>query len=155
MKYLFEVEPQKSSGQRKPKKAAPVEADPAAVPSKYAPATARPDVAIGTIDDDTYACPHPQCGAGAHDILLEDGREWLIACAFCGSMQWVKAIKGHIQPRPEEFRFRDGRFAGMTPAEASKEPRGADYLAWAAQNHPRQAVRDAVKTYLDALRPTL
>jgi hypothetical protein len=106
---------------------------------------------LGTIDDDTYACNHPACYAGAHDILLEDGKEWLIACAFCGSMQWVKAIADHLKPKPEEFRFRDGLFAGMTPAEAASEPRGLDYLSWAAENHPRPAVRDAVKKHLDGI----
>jgi hypothetical protein len=154
MKYLFEVAPDEGQRKRTSKRpaAAPAPVDEGdVVASKYAPPSPRPEAVIGTIDDDTYVCPHPRCGAGAQDILLESGKEWLIACAFCGSMQWVKAIAGHLEPKPEEFRFRDGRFAGMTPAEAAREPRGPDYLAWAAENHPRPAVRDAVKNHLDGL----
>lgn len=103
---------------------------------------------LGTIDD-VYQCS--RCQAFAQDILTDDNREWLIACAFCGAMQWVKEIKGHLKPKPEEFRFRDGLFAGKTPAEAALERRGREYLEWASASHPRPSVRQAVKTYLDSL----
>ena len=155
MKYLFDVEPTVKKKPKRPAAVPEVVDEHDAVALKYAPPSPRADVAIGTIDDDTYRCSHPACGAGAQDILQEHGKEWLIACAFCGTMQWVKVIAGHLTPRTEEFRFRDGRFAGMTPAEASREPRGPDYLSWAAESHPRPAVREAVKSYLDALRASL
>jgi hypothetical protein len=152
MSLLFDVspdEPVRKRSTRSKSRAAPTGSEEPSLktPYLYREITGR----LGTIDDDTYACPHPRCGAGAHDILLEDGKEWLIACAFCGSTQRVTAIAGHLKPKPEEFRFRDGLFAGMTPAEAAREPRGPDYLSWAAENHPRPAVRDAVKNHLDGL----
>lgn len=156
MTLLFDIspdEPVKKKSTRSQSRGSPPEAknESLKTPLLYREIAGR----LGTVDDGTFACTHPRCGAGAHDILLEDGKEWLIACAFCGSMQWVKAIKGHLKPAPEEFRFRDGLFAGMTPAEASREPRGADYLSWAAESHPRPAVREAVKAYLDSLRSSL
>lgn len=108
-----------------------------------------PSPILGTIDH-TYQCTRPSCGAECSDILDMVGREWLIMCAFCGLMQWVPLIRGFLQPKPAEFRFRDGRFEGLTPAEAAVDPKGSEYLAWAVKSHPRQNVRDAVKTYLDA-----
>jgi hypothetical protein len=104
---------------------------------------------LGTIDH-TYRCTRPSCGAECNDILEEVGKEWLIMCAFCGLVTKVPSIRGFLQPKPAEFRFHDGLFEGMTPAEAAVEPRGAEYLSWAAANDPRAPVRQAVKTYLDA-----
>ena len=104
---------------------------------------------LGTIDH-TYQCTRPSCGAECNDILEEVGKEWLIMCAFCGLMQWVPVIRGFLKPKPVEFRFRDGRFEGLTLAQAAAEPKGSEYLSWAVKSHPRQDVRDEVKTYLDA-----
>jgi hypothetical protein len=103
---------------------------------------------LGRIDH-TYACADDACGAECHDILDEDRGQWLLECCFCGTKQTAKAIAGVIQePEPDAFRFRDGRYAGQTLDEAAATPRGADYLAWAAESHPRPAVREAVKTWL-------
>lgn len=104
---------------------------------------------LGTIDH-TYRCTRPSCGAECNDIIDEVGREWLIMCAFCGLMTRVPVIRGFLQPKPAEFRFRDGLFEGLTPAEAAAEPRGQEYLAWVVAGDPREPVRQAVKTYLDA-----
>ena len=103
---------------------------------------------IGRIDH-TYCCADAACAAECHDILEEDRFQWLLECCFCGTKQTVKAIAGVVkEPQPDAFRFRDGRCAGMTIDEAAATPRGDDYLAWAAESHPRQAVREAVKTWL-------
>ena len=103
---------------------------------------------LGRIDH-TYCCADAACAAECHDILEEDRFEWLLECCFCGTKQTAKAIAGVIQePEPDAFRFRDGRCAGLTIDEAAATPRGADYLAWAAESHPRPAVREAVKTWL-------
>lgn len=103
---------------------------------------------LGQIDH-TYACVDARCRAECHDILEEDRGSWRVECCFCGTGQWVKAIVGVVQPpEPDAFRFRDGRCAGLTIDEAAATPRGQDYLAWAAESHPRPAVREAVKTWL-------
>lgn len=102
--------------------------------------------ALGKYDDAT--CADSNCHGSASDILDELRGQWLLECCFCGTKQWVPAIKGHLEPRQEEFRFRDGLFAGLTIAEASREPRGPDYLKWAAESHPRPMVREAVKTWI-------
>lgn len=103
---------------------------------------------LGRIDH-TYACADDACGAECHDILDEDRGQWLLECCFCGTKQEAKAMAGVIQePEPDAFRFRDGRYAGQTLDEAAATPRGADYLSWAAESHPRPAVREAVKTWL-------
>lgn len=107
---------------------------------------------LGTIDH-TYQCTRPSCGAECNDILEDVGKEWLIMCAFCGLVTRVPSIRGFLQPKPAEFRFRDGLFEGMTPAEAAAEPRGQEYLAWAVTGDPREPVRQAIKTYLDAFAP--
>ena len=103
---------------------------------------------LGRIDH-TYACADDACGAECHDILDDDRGQWLLECCFCGTKQEAKAVAGVIQePAPDTFRFRDGRYAGQTLDEAAATPRGADYLSWAAESHPRPAVREAVKTWL-------
>lgn len=98
--------------------------------------------------DDTHICD--RCGSSPHDIIRHEDSESLIGCVYCSLMTWVPRIR---QPHagPEQFRFRDGLFAGKTPAEAALEPRGQEYLTWAASSHPRPSVRQAVKTYLDSM----
>jgi hypothetical protein len=103
---------------------------------------------LGRIDD-TYACADDACAALAHDILEDVGGRWVVECCFCAAKQEVPAVAGVIkEPEPDAFRFRDGRYAGQTLDEAAATPRGADYLAWAAESHPRPAVREAVKSWL-------
>lgn len=147
---LFDLssEHPKSSPRRKTLAVAPqLEADfIESIPRK---AIQAPSPILGTIDH-TYRCTRPSCGAECSDIIEVAGREWLIMCAFCGLMQWVPVIRGFLKPKPAEFRFRDGRFEGLTLAQAAAEPKGAEYLSWAVKSHPRQDVRDEVKTYLDA-----
>lgn len=104
---------------------------------------------LGRLDGDV-ACIDQSCRAQCHDIVEEHAGQWLLECCFCGTGQWIKAIAGHL-PAPEEdaaFRFRDGRFAGLTLDEAARTPRGVDYIKWAAVEHRRGAVREAAKTWL-------
>ena len=103
---------------------------------------------IGRIDG-VLACIDTACEAGAIDILFEEAGEWYLSCAFCGTSWWAKAIKGHLKPKEDEFVLRDGRFAGMTLDEVEREPRGLDYLRWAAVSHPRQAVTEAARRHID------
>jgi hypothetical protein len=100
--------------------------------------------------DGTYACADEACRSDAHDIVEEDGLYWLVACAFCGTIHRVQAIRGHIKPKEQEFRFSDGRFSGATPAEAAAKPNGMVYLRWAAVSHKRPAVRAACQKHLDS-----
>jgi len=99
--------------------------------------------------DDLFDCGDGRCGARCHDILQDDRGMWYVACCFCGTAMWVKAVAGQLNPREAEFVFRDGRFAGMTVSEAACQPRGEDYIAWCAANHQRDAVRSACKKHMD------
>ena len=99
--------------------------------------------------DDMFDCGDGACGARCHDILQEDGGQWYVECCFCGTAVWVDAVAGHLQPKPVEFTFRDGRFEGLTLSEAEGQPHGLDYIRVCADKHKRQAVRDACRTYLD------
>lgn len=110
--------------------------------------------AIGKIDD-TYQCVDHRCGASCHDILTEDNGEWLLQCCFCNCTQWMPAIPGHLDAQEQKFVLRDGRFAGKTLDEVAGEPLGMDYIAWAAAEHKRDAVRSACKTWLDQKNPPL
>lgn len=103
--------------------------------------------------DEGVVCIDQTCQASAMDIWEEDGWQWYVECAFCGTGQWVRAIKGHLKPREQEFVFNDGRFAGKTVSQAFGMPRGQDYVEWAAKSHTRQAVRAACQRHLDSLRP--
>lgn len=104
---------------------------------------------LGKIDD-THTCLDERCESTCMDIVGEDGLNWKVECAFCGTGQTVRAIRGHLKPRTEEFRFSDGRFEGRTPAEAAAEPNGMIYLNWAARSHKRPAVREVCRTFLDS-----
>ena len=136
---LFDTSPE-------PKKTKRVAAPQSPAAEPYRPIYISPPERLGTYDD--APCADSNCHGSASDILDELRGQWLLECCFCGTKQWVPAIKGHLEPRQEEFRFRDGRFAGLTIAEASREPRGPDYLKWAAESHPRPMVREAVKTWI-------
>ena len=103
--------------------------------------------ALGRLDH-THECADERCRGSAHDILHEDGGQWLIQCCFCLTCQWVPVIKGHLEPKSTEFQFRDGRFAGLTIDEAVALPRGLDYVLWAAREHKRPAVKTACETWL-------
>jgi hypothetical protein len=158
MSLLFDVSPDEPTRKRaRARKAVPppVEiSEPEKSLSFIGESPARAILPIGTIDH-TYDCADAACGTQCHDILHEEHGEWYLVCAFCGTGQWVKAIKGQLKPREQEFVLRDGRFAGLTLAEVEKRPRGMDYIQWAAQSHPRQAVKDQCKKHLDSAKATL
>lgn len=111
---------------------------------------------IGKVDD-VFVCGDPECESACFDVLEEtDDEEWLVECAFCGMGMWVKEIPGYLDDDPDDeaFRFRDGRFQGMTLAAASRDPRGIEYIKWAASTHKRPAVREACKNFLDTSGPS-
>jgi len=154
MNLLFDVSPDEPTRKRGSQKrsGAPLavpEKEPEKKPFFIGELPARPILPIGMIDH-TYDCADGRCGTQLHDILHEDGGDWYLSCVFCGTGQWVKAIKGHLKPQERTFVLRDGRFAGLTLPEVEKQPRGLDYLKWAAASHPRPTVREACKKHLDA-----
>ena len=157
MSLLFDVSPDEPTRKRsRAQKAAahPIESEkPKKDPIYIGGIAPRPILPIGMIDH-TYDCADAACGTQLHDILHEDGGEWYLSCVFCGTGQWVKAIKGHLKPKDQEFVLRDGRFSGLTLPEVERQPRGLDYLKWAVDSHPRPAVRDMCKRHLDAIGHT-
>lgn len=153
MSTLFDISPDEPTKKRGARAKGRREVAPAQEPEKtpfYSrELPPRAVLPIGTIDH-TYKCLDQKCQAEFSDILLEESREWLLQCAFCGTMQWVPVIRGHLKPKEREFTFNDGRFAGLTVAEAFRSPRGEEYVAWASREHKRPAVRAACKTFLDS-----
>jgi len=75
---------------------------------------------------------------------------WLLECAFCGTRFWDRPVKGVLDAATEgkAFRLRGGRFDGLTFAEVLREPRGDEYIEWAAAEHPRPTVKEAAKKWL-------
>ena len=153
MSLLFDVSPDEPTRKRsRAQKAAahPIESEePKKAPYYLGQIAPRAILPIGMIDH-TFDCADAACGTQCHDILHEEGGEWYLSCVFCHTGQWVKAIKGHLKARDQEFVLRNGRFAGLTLPEVEKQPRGLDYLRWAAESHPRPTVREACKKHLDA-----
>ena len=92
-----------------------------------------------------------QCGASAHDAIDERRGEVLAECCFCGATEWCKAPRRKAES-PEavadavEFRFKFGRFAGKTLAEADAMPNGRKYLEWMVTNN--DTLRDRIAEYL-------
>lgn len=149
MSLLFDVSPEEPQRRRAARAQMPASRNEPEKPSSAQTIKRGPDTneIIAKIDDH-FTCADESCGASSHDIYGEDGGDWMIECAVCGTGQRVRAIKGYIQPKPQEFAFRDGRFAGMTLSETAAAPRGLDYLRWAASSHPRQSVKEAAQTWL-------
>jgi hypothetical protein len=161
MSTLFDVSPDEPTRNRRPKKP---KAEPAAVVAAASPSTATvvpaAAPALGRLDEGVE-CIDQNCQGTAHDIIEEGQHDlsglgamepaWLVECCFCGCARWTRPIKGHLKPVEKAFLFRDGRFAGMTPAQAALQPRGLDYLRWAAQSHPRPTVREACGKHLDRM----
>lgn len=149
MTHLFDISPPEGDGQKKKKSRKPKaqEAAPEAAPQPQAvePTAYRPATTLGRLDD--HITCH-RCQAACHDIVEDYSNEWLIECNFCGLKEWTPSIKGFLKSREDEFQFRDGRYAGSTLDEASATPRGRDYIAWAAKEHKRQAVREACAKWL-------
>jgi len=150
MNFLFDVSPTEvpDSAKKASKKAvsqpvAEVVSDPIYIPA------GRELRIIGRIDH-TYACERPRCGTRCHDIIAEDGSDWLLECCFCGQWQWATAIDGILDSSVESFAFRDGRFAGLTVDQASRQDKGPEYIRWAAKSHKREAVRIACQSWLDS-----
>lgn len=144
---LFDTSPiedpdssKKTKGRRKP---AAKEPEVVHEPPPPKPATAA--VILGKLDGQV-ACE--DCGAACLDIIDEDGREWQIECCFCGAKSWTPVIKDYLKPKERGFVFHDGRFAGKAIEETAVEPRGMDYIAWAAKEHKRPSVREACQKFL-------
>lgn len=156
MSTLFDISPDEP--QRRPARARKKDAPPSAENAeiKKAPFIYRqsPIKALGRLDH-THECVDERCRGSAHDIIHEDRNEWMIQCCFCNTCQWVPVIKGHLAPKGEAFTFRDGRFAGLTIDEAAEQPHGLEYVAWAAGEHKRDAVRTACQTWLDSRQAAL
>lgn len=136
MSRLFDDEP------RRRRKAAP---DP--LPAAAPPTVASEVTTLGRFDD-RVACLDQTCQATTHDIVAEDRSRWRLECCLCGTGQWVPAVPGVLAPQSARFVFASGRFGGLSIDEAAMQPRGMDYITWAAQEHPRQAVRKACESWL-------
>lgn len=102
----------------------------------------------GVVEDEVC----PSCGASRWDILDVHRGEWRVQCDGCGLLLWRPEIPGHIQEKAPEFRFRDGRLAGLTPAEAAEQPRGLDTMRLYARSHADESVREACRSFLDTTK---
>jgi len=152
MDTLFDVTPTEPTAAKKPRrKVVPPQAEvqePEKKPYLYkGNQSVRAIKALGSLDEG-HDCADSTCRGTAHDILHEEHGEWLIQCAFCNTAQWVPVVKGHLAPKEDEFVFRDGRFSGLSIDEAVALPRGLEYVAWAAKEHKRPAVKAACETWL-------
>ena len=146
MSLLFDTSPEEPQ-KKKPRKRA-VEPAPPQAPAAYVP-PAGAVAPIGQLDSGT-PCLDESCQAECHDIAEEIKGQWLLECCFCGTAQWIPAIRGHLAPPAEgaDFVFRGGRFDGQTISQTSRSARGLDYIKWAAAEHPRPAVKKACETWL-------
>ena len=151
MSTLFDIQPEeptkKARARAKGGTPPAPKQEPQKTPSFIGQTPTRAIKALGRLDEG-HECADSTCRGTAHDILHEDGGSWLIQCCFCNTAQWVPVIKGHLEPKQDEFVFRDGRFAGMTIDEAVALPRGVEYVIWAAKEHKRPAVKAACETWL-------
>lgn len=154
MSLLFDIPPDEpKKAKKKPARPGPaLEPAPAPAPREV-PHIAMP-ATLGRLDG-TVACLDQTCQGLSHDIVADDRGQWLVECCLCGTGQWLPAIPGVIEPPKGKFVFHAGRFAGLTIDQAAAQPRGLEYLEWAAREHPKQAVRKACETWLADSRGAL
>ena len=137
MNLLFEIAPEdpRRGKKRKRAKAAPAAVE--APPPLVVPLLRT----LGTTGD--HSCG--RCQAEYADIIDYDRRDSLVACAFCGQMEWVR-----LPPRPAaaEWVFPLGIHEGKTVAEAfAVDP---EYVQWAATQSPSETFRDRCRSWLDS-----
>lgn len=120
----------------------------------FLPQRRRNDTIIGR-SAGHYQCGYEGCGSAYFDILDEWRGEWFVECMVCGTGQYVPAVSGVLQTPDNagEFVFADGRYEGLSMAEVAADKNGPTYIAWAAENHKREAVRIACKKWIDATGP--
>lgn len=142
MSLLFDVSPEEPARPKRRRAVAATE------PARPAPAARTYEATtLGRLDGQV-ACLDQTCRAEAHDIVEEDGGHWRLECCLCGTGQWVPARPGVLAPASTRFVFHSGRFAGLSIDEAAMQPRGMDYVRWAAAEHPKKAVRSACERWL-------
>jgi len=144
MSLLFDISPDEVPDKKK--RAAAVE-EPAATPPS--PVQYREQVVLGQ-SDGHYVCYKPSCQATYFDIIDDYRGQWVIECAFCGWQQRVLAIDGVLEPSTD-FVFFDGRFNGMTLAQAADEKNGLAFIQWCAKNHKSETVKDSCLSWLSAI----
>jgi hypothetical protein len=152
MNLLFDTSPQGDPPKKKARKATAMTPPPEEV---YV-APQRPVIKPKTLGrvDEGVACLDQNCRAECHDITDEDRGWWRLECCFCGTGQWIPAEKrpaAAVEPASDGvFRFpEDTRYPGLTPAEAAARcPRHKEWFAYAAKNHPDEAVKKACEAYL-------
>lgn len=91
------------------------------------------------------------CRYGEQTIYDVYRKEWHVQCDCCGLAWWRPEIPGHLAEKPAAFRFREGRLAGKTPAEAAQVPRGLDTMRVYAQSHKDEEVRRECQLFLDSI----
>jgi hypothetical protein len=147
MSLLFDISPDEVPDKKKPRKraaAAEVPAEPPREPVRYFE-----QVILGQ-SDGHYVCYKPSCQATYFDIIDDYKGQWIIECAFCGWQQRVPAIEGVLAPSTD-FVFFDGRFNGMTLAQAADQENGLAFIKWCAKNHKSESVKDSCLSWLSAI----
>jgi len=155
MNLLFDTSPQGDPPKKKARKVAGA----TQIEEAYV-APRRPPIKPKTLGrvDEGVACLDQNCQAECHDITDEDRGWWKLECCFCGTGQWIPAEKRPepaVEPAGDGvFRFpEDTRYPGLTPAEAAAScPRHREWFAYAAKNHPDEAVKKACQTYLASIQ---
>lgn len=153
MNYLFDVSPTEVPDERKKKQARRKKTDATSGVESHGivHARRRNESIIGR-SEGHYTCADSACWSTQFDILDDWRGEWFIECMFCGTGQSVPAIPGVIETpdNAADFVFSDGRYEGMSIAEAAADEHGPKYLAWAAKSHKREAVRVACQKWIDS-----
>lgn len=85
-----------------------------------------------------------RCEGGAHDVI-DQQREGFVTlwCVYCGMRKDIPERKlpkrvGEQSPETGEvFRFKFGRFKGLTLEETDGQANGRQYLEWMASNNEK------------------
>lgn len=151
MNYLFDISPLEVPDERRKKQARRKKEEPAKEASTLVHTRRRNESIIGR-SEGHYHCADEACGSTQFDILDDWRGEWFIECMLCGTGQYAVAVPGVIETpdNAADFVFSDGRYEGLSIAEASADEHGPKYLAWAAKNHKREAVRVACQKWIDS-----
>jgi len=91
----------------------------------------------------------PVCECTLEIIRFPEGA-FLWGRYWCPSCETTRGFASTPLDQAASWRMQFGKYAGWSLLEIDREPRGRDYLRWAAANIPR--AREMISAYLEAVR---
>ncbi len=89
-----------------------------------------------------------RCHGETYEVLDVEEGQALIACVWCGhNAHWVWTKKKSKMKSPGVFKFKSGRFSGLSVEEVSKKEGGDRYLMFLLQKSHSDRVKEEIQKH--------